>query len=91
MELIFPLLLVLCVWLNKSAADLWAGQQFSIEGSEILHETEGKDFHFIRSRDFFLPSGTISYSKGDKARKLISSLLINIIMCMHDTGRFPFI
>jgi hypothetical protein len=72
--LFLPLLLLLfCIWFSESTAYLWAGKKFNIE---VAHGTERKDFRYIRSREFLLPSDTILYSNGDKARKFPANIIV---------------
>ena len=62
--------IVLFCILNFASAHLWGGQQLSVADSDVIHVREKlavmSKAHVLRSREFQLPSETISYSEGDR-------------------------
>ena len=59
-----------CAWFHFSIAYTWGGEDLSIVGSDVIHVSETEvavsTAQILRSREFRLPSETISYSEGDK-------------------------
>ena len=67
-------IIVLFCNLYFATAYLWGGQLLSIADSDVVHLSEvlvvtSEEARVIRSREFLLPSETISYSEGDRVRQ----------------------
>ena len=55
---------------NFSLGHNWGGVDLSIVGSDMSESELASTTQFIRSREFLLPAETITYSEGDRVRKI---------------------
>ena len=68
--IIVTFMLFFCACFNSSIAYTWGGEELSIVGSDVTHVSEREvttsTAQVLRSREFLLPTETISYLEGDQ-------------------------